>query len=248
LAASSGAPAQVLLQTRIDALDLTVLSGGGTAVGDWARAHGFLLTPDAPQVLDFYAARSPVFLAARFDSAAAQARGQQVGDGTPIHLTIPTPNPWVPLRILGLGRSPLEPIQADVYLLTDNQPALLPVPDAGMRLAISEQASATLLNDLRSDKGMDWVPAISWLTLLRIDSSAAQLTHDLAIDASGAGRPSVVQAGIAFDHAGDVTAPSLRPAGGHHLWSYRWVGAAMAFGAVIVIVAVVAFLQPRRAW
>ena len=27
-----------------------------------------------------------------------------LGDGTPVHLTIPTDNPWVPLRILGLGK------------------------------------------------------------------------------------------------------------------------------------------------
>src|SRR2546430_1314000 len=40
--------ATVLIQTRIDALDLTVLKGGGKAVGDWARDHGFALTPDAP--------------------------------------------------------------------------------------------------------------------------------------------------------------------------------------------------------
>src|SRR6202022_1500249 len=158
LSAASEAPAQVLLQTRIDALDLTVLSGGGAAVGDWARAHGFLLTPDAPEVLDFYAARSPVFLAARFDAAAARSRGQTVGDGTPIHLTIPTPNPWVPLRILALGRGALEPVQADVYLLTDRPPALPPAPDPGMRLAVSEPASAQLLNDLRADKGMSWIP------------------------------------------------------------------------------------------
>src|SRR4051794_7687195 len=79
---AAGDAAVVLQQVRIDALDVTVLKGGGTAVGDWAREHGFLLTPDAPEVLDFYASRSPIFLAARFDAAAARARGQQAGDGT----------------------------------------------------------------------------------------------------------------------------------------------------------------------
>ena len=38
------------------------------AVGDWAREHGFGLSPDAPEVLDFYAARSPIFMAASFDA------------------------------------------------------------------------------------------------------------------------------------------------------------------------------------
>src|SRR5262249_26416785 len=44
--------AEVLLDTKIDALDITVLRGGGDAVGEWALDHGFFLTPDAPAVLD----------------------------------------------------------------------------------------------------------------------------------------------------------------------------------------------------
>src|SRR4051812_7176983 len=53
--AAASAPAEVLLETTVDALDITVLRGGGTAVGKWATSHGFLLTPDAPEMLDFYA-------------------------------------------------------------------------------------------------------------------------------------------------------------------------------------------------
>ena len=78
---------------------------GGDEVGLWAKNHGFRLPPDAPEVLDFYADRSPIFMAAAFDADAAAARGQAVGDGTPVHLTIPTDNPWVPLHILGLGKA-----------------------------------------------------------------------------------------------------------------------------------------------
>ena len=80
--------------------------------------------------------RSQIFLAAAFDGEAAAARGQNVGDGTPVHITIPTDNPWVPLRILALGKSDAERVQADVYLLTDRAPALLPAPDGfnGMTL------------------------------------------------------------------------------------------------------------------
>ena len=99
---------QVLLETKIDALEITVLRGGGDEVGLWATEHGFRLPPDAPEVLDFYANRSPIFMAARFDADAARERGQAVGDGTPVHLTIPTDNPWVPLRILALGRTAAE--------------------------------------------------------------------------------------------------------------------------------------------
>src|SRR5215472_10519332 len=49
-AAAQGAAAEVVLQVRVDALDLTVLKGGGPAVADWAHEHGFSLSPDAPEV------------------------------------------------------------------------------------------------------------------------------------------------------------------------------------------------------
>jgi len=221
--AETTASAQVLLQTKIDALEITILRGGGTAVGTWAKNHGFLLTPDAPELLDFYAARSPIFMAARFDAADARARGFHEGDGTPIHLTIPTANPWVPLRILTLGRPANDEIQADVYLLTDRRPAMLPAPvlapvssdgtavsDAGLVLERSEPASGDLLSDLRSDRGMGWMPADAmWLTYLRVDAKAADLTYDLAVDATGAGRPSPVQAGLEAPgtHNGAPSAP-----------------------------------------
>jgi hypothetical protein len=195
-AAEDAKGAQVLLQTRIDALDITVLKGGAPDVAEWATAHGFRLSPDAPEVLDFYARRSPIFLAAVFDGDAANARGQRLGDGTPVHLTIPTANPWVPLRILGLGKKPADQVQADVYLLTDNVPALLPRGSTGLALLRSEPASKSLLEDLRSDDGMGWVPRSAWLTKLRVDATADDLRYDLAVDASGRGEPSRIAAGL----------------------------------------------------
>jgi hypothetical protein len=197
--AAEGAPgAQVLLTKRIDALDITVLKGGASDVGRWASEHGFRLPPDSPEVLDFYARRSPIFMAAVFDADAARARGQAIGDGTPVHITIPTTNPWVPLRILTLGRTPSERVDADVYLLTDRAPALLPEPRGhGLFLDHFAPAGAQLLDDLRSDAGMEWVPDEAWLTKVRIDAAAPDLRYDLAIDASGQGTPSRVAAGLA---------------------------------------------------
>ncbi len=198
--------AEELMKVRIDALDVTVLRGGAAAVGQWATEHGFRLPPDAPEVLDFYAARSPIFLAAVFDADAAAQRGQAVGDGTPVHITIPTDNPWVPLRILALGKTATERVDADVYLLTDRRPALLPAPtgDNGLLLGHSAPASDSLLTDLRSDRGMTWIPSSAWLTKVTIDAAAPQLAFDLAIDASGAGAPSRVMAGL--DMPGTVAA------------------------------------------
>jgi hypothetical protein len=188
--------AEVILETQIDALDITVLEGGGRAVGTWAKDNGFLLPPDSPEVLDFYAKRSPIFMATRFDGTRAAARGTAIGDGTPIHLTIPTPNPWVPLRILALGQQPDQPVQADVFLLTDGRPALLPAGNnAGFQLDRSEPASTSLLDDLRSDKSMEWIPSSMWLSYLKIDTPARNLRYDLAVDVNG-GAPSPRAAGL----------------------------------------------------
>ncbi|TMK82525.1 MAG: DUF2330 domain-containing protein [Actinobacteria bacterium] len=198
---------EIILQTKIDALDITVLKGGAFAVGTWAEQHGFNLPPDAPSVLDFYARRSQIFMAARFDAAAAVKRGQRAGDGTPIHLTIPTNNPWVPLRILALGKQTSDVISADVFLLTDNTPAMLPAPVGarnlaggplapGMQLVRSQRASGSLMKDLKIDKGMGWMPKSMWLSYIQLNVPANALGYDLAIDASGQNSPSPTAAGF----------------------------------------------------
>jgi hypothetical protein len=181
--AASPSGAEVLLETQIDALDITVLRGGGDEVGEWATENGFLLTPDAPEVLDFYAERSPVFMAARFDAARASELGQVAGDGTPIMLTIPTDQPWVPLRILGLGLDADQRVEADVFLLTDGEPMLL-AGGSGLDVERSVAADDFLLDDLRSDVGMEWVPRDFWLTHLEVDVPAGELDYDLAASAT----------------------------------------------------------------
>ena len=181
--AAAAGDAEVLLEVEIDALDITVLRGGGDEVGAWAAEHGFFLTPDAPEILDFYAQRSPVFMAARFNAERAEALAQEPGDSTPIMATIPTDDPWVPVRILGLGADPDTRIEADVFLLTENDPDLL-AGGTGMTLQRSEAASSFLLDDLRSDVGMEWMPNEMWLSYLSIDAPAGELDYDLAISSN----------------------------------------------------------------
>ena len=203
-APAADAKVEVLEQKRIGALDVTILRGGGNAVGTWAEENGFDLPPDAPEVLDFYADRSPIFMAAKFDATEAAERGLQVGEGTSIHLSIPTDDPWVPLRILSLGQGGDALIEADVFLLTPDRPTLLPGPAGsetavvtdGMELIRDEEASTTLLADLRSDRGMHWLPAQDvWFSYMKLREEASQLTYDLAMDVSG-GQPSPVDAGL----------------------------------------------------
>jgi hypothetical protein len=43
---------------------------------------------------------------------------------------------------------------------------------------------------------MGWVPANAWLTKVAVDSAASSLSYDLAIDPTGAGAPSRVDAGL----------------------------------------------------
>ena len=230
------APAEVLRQVRVDALDLTVLKGAGASVGTWAKDNGFSLPPDAPALLDFYANRSPIFLAAKFDAAAARAQGLGQGGVTPIHISIPTSNPWVPLAILGLGKQPSEFIQADVFLLTDQRPSMLPAPAAlgsdststtGLTLSRSEPGSASLISDLRSDQGMDWIPQTGmYLSYLQVNTPAVNLHYDLAVDASGRGAPSPAAAGLP-----DGVAPAPPPASSR----VAWIWAAAALGVVLLV-------------
>ncbi len=222
--------AQVILETKIDALDITVIKGGGTAVGKWALDHGFFLSPDTPEMLDFYAARSPIFMAARFDASRAAALGQRSGDGTPILVTMPTDRPWVPLRILGLGAKPAQAIEADVFLLTDTEPKLL-AGGRGLTVDRSEPASPSLLTDLRSDKGMDWVPSSMWFTHLPLRAAAGDLDYDLAISVAPHSLPRLTDAGISTP---DAVVP--RPTGDDGVTWWPWaagiVAAVLAFAGL----------------
>lgn len=227
--ASAASPAQVILRTQVDALDITVVKGGGPAVTAWVRQHGFAVSKDLPAMLDFYARRSPIFLTAVFDPTLEAARGLQTGDGTPVQITMPTRDPWVPLHILSLAKDPDDTVTADVFMLTDRYPTI--VSGAGVTLKQSRQAEPSLLNDLRSDRGMGWIPRTGWLSYMTINSSPPNLNYDLAVDASGAGHPSLTAAALL------PPAPPLRlPPAGRGWWEFAatalWVAAlvAMAVG------------------
>jgi hypothetical protein len=231
---------EVLLEKRVSALDITVLRGGGDEVGEWAKDNGFFLPPDAPEVLDFYAERSPIFMAVRFDLKRAQAKDLQSGDGIPVHLTIPTDRPWVPLRILALGRQPEEIVEADVFLLNETKPALMPEMEPpgssqGLVLERSEEASELLLTDLAGDRGMEWLPTKDmWLDYIRINVPAGELDHDLALSVDG-DVPSPVDAGFAL--AGATVPQEPAP-----IWA--WVGAGLV--GLIVLVVVDRLVSPKR--
>ena len=82
-----------------------------------------------------------------------------------------------------------------MFLLTDTQPKLL-AGGTGLSLERNEPASSLLLDDLRSDKGMAWVPASMWFTYLRLDVPAGQLDYDLAVSTHKGEVPQLADTGV----------------------------------------------------
>jgi hypothetical protein len=149
----------------------------------------------------------------------------------------------VPLRILGLGKQADDFILADVFLLTDIAPEFLPAVGRGMSLAYYGQASDLLLDDLRADAGMGFIPESAWLTKLEIGSSPRQLRYDLAVDASGEGKPSLMRAGlIPLPNTGN-SPPGDQP--------IPWLEVTLFAGSLLVAVAVSVWRlgwYPREPW
>ena len=150
--------------------------------------------------------------------------GQSSGDGTPIMVTMPTREPWVPLRILGLGLDKNEAVKADVFILTDDEPKLL-AGGPGLALSRHEWASTSLLADLRSDKGMGWIPDRMWFTYLPLDTTAGQLDYDLAIADHARAVPNLADTG--------VTAPQVRSIAEHDHGRATWPLVAAAAAGVL---------------
>jgi hypothetical protein len=133
----------------------------------------------------------------------------------------------VPLRILGLGLEASQEVEADVFLLTDEEPTLH-AGGPGLTIDRNEPASPALLADLRSDVGMEWVPEEMWLSYLEVDARAGDLDFDLAVAATDQTLPSLVDAGIEAPEARLLT-----PDDGRVLWP---VGLGLVAGAVTVAV------------
>ena len=207
--------------------------GGGRYLGHGPRLPPPARRPRGPRLLREPLADLP---GGRVRCRRRAARGQSVGDGTPVHVTIPTDNPWVPLRILALGKTAAERVDASVYLLTDQRPALLPAPtgDNGLGLAHSAPATVSLLDDLRSDRGMGWVPIVRLADQGHHRRRGARphlrprdrrLGRRRAIAAHGRARP-----------AGHPGRPAARPAMPAHSWSASGCSSSGVGGIVVLLV------------
>src|ERR1700688_4731937 len=193
-APAHGAPAIVIEQVQVEALDVTVLKGSGQAVIDWCTHNGFLVSTEIKDHLLRYASSSPVFMAAKYNTSLALQRHQQSGDGVPLLITMRTPHLWVPLEILA---SDGVPVNADLFLLTDkplrtaNGVAVTSsLTDGttldrapGFAVAGAEAMNASLHHDLSIDRNMSWVPAHGYMTFLTLNAPGARVTYDLGVGA-----------------------------------------------------------------
>ena len=196
LAAGASDSAQVLQQVQVEALNVTVIKGSGQEILNWAGQNGFFLNDDTRAHLLAYAHGSPIFMAAKYDTQAAQARHQLQGDGVPLLITMKIAHPWVPLEVLALDG---QQVQADLYFLTDmplnisdvnakiGQSAVgSNVPGAtGFTVAFQEKLTDRLYQDLSSDRNMGWVQRDSWFTYLSLNAPSETVTYDMGISNDG---------------------------------------------------------------
>jgi hypothetical protein len=193
---ASAGSAQVIEQVQIEALNVTVIKGSGQQIVDWAVQNGFYLNSETREHLLAYAQGSPFFMAAKYDTRAAQARHQSQGDGVPLLITMRIAHPWVPLEVLALDG---QQVQADLYFLTDmplnisdfnariGQSAVgSNIPGAtGFKLAFQEKMTSQLYQDLSRDRNMGWVRPDGWFTYLSLDAPSEQVSYDMGVSTSG---------------------------------------------------------------
>lgn len=194
-AAPAAAPAEVLQQVKVKALDITVLRGSGQAVLDWAKANGFAIDAETHAHVLQYAKGSPIFMAAKYNAARAAEQRLIFGDGAPVLITLKVPHPWIPFEVLAAGSQ----VQADLYMISDmpvnttewravvgqsgvgTQVAGAP----GFTLVSQEKMNDSLYHDLSTDKNMSWVRRDGWLTYLTLDAPDEQVTYDMSVTPMG---------------------------------------------------------------
>jgi len=226
LAAPSAADAgvQVLQQVQIDALNVTVVKGAGDDVLQWATGNGFSIEGDTRTHLLAYSRATPYFVAAKYDTAAAKARHQNSGDGTPVLITMRTAHPWVPFEVLALDG---QQVQADLFLLSDTPLYTSDVGAVigqssvgsevanapGFRMSFQERMNDALYHDLSTDRNMSWVPRDSWLTYLELNAPEEKVGYDMGVSSAGVIRvaPFATNPMTIADRAVTRPAPSWLP-------------------------------------
>ena len=252
LDAPAAAGSIVVQQVQVEALDITVLKGSGQEVIEWCAQNGFTLPTETMDHLLRYAQASPVFMAAKYDNAAARARGMRSGDGVPLLITMRTPQLWVPLEVLANDG---DAVNADLFLLTDEQlqpahvtpmfalpPLSLGATNSvdgapGFTMAASRQMDAQLFSDLSSDRNMGWMPSQGWLTYLQLRASGESVTYDLGVGNDGLIR--LATFGTPPAKTVSVQQPAAAPV------APAWAYAAASGGSLLIVAATALAVRVR---
>src|SRR5437773_5499253 len=185
----------VLQQVQVRALDITVLSGSGQAVLDWAAENGFAIDGETHNHIVQYAKGSPIFMAAKYNADRAAKQRLIFGYGAPVLITMKLPHPWIPFEVLAAGVQ----VQADLYLLSDKPVntsewrALIGQSGVGssvqgaegFTMEFQEKMTDSLYKDLSTDKNMGWVRRDSWLTYLTLNAPDTKVTYDMSVTPMG---------------------------------------------------------------
>lgn len=194
-AAALAPEATVLQQVQVAALDISVIRGSGQGIVNWCARNGFVLPAETRDHLLRYARVTPYFLAAKYNLARARTQRLVSGEGTPVLITMRTPDLWVPLEVLAQDS---QPVDADLFLLTDSplstgeENVLLPTPGpvqlpgaSGFTLVKSEPMNGSLYHDLSTDRNMSWVWRNSTLSYLTLRAPGSSVNYDLGVTPQG---------------------------------------------------------------
>lgn len=106
-------PVTVLQQSDVGAFASVVLAGSDTqAVRTWLVDNGYRVTDEMMEAVVPYLANGDVLLALRLQS------GRMTGELQPIGLTIPMPEPCIPLRLTAIAAQDDMPVSAIVFSKT----------------------------------------------------------------------------------------------------------------------------------
>jgi Uncharacterized protein conserved in bacteria (DUF2330) len=256
--AAAAPQAQVILQTTVEAVDLTVLKGSAQEVINWCNQNSFALNDETRAHIEAYAKASPIFMAARYDVTKARELGRFQGDGTPVLITMPTPHLWVPLEVLANAQ---DPVDADIFLITDTRPSsgqqfglfgleTSSVGDTlsgapGLVVKQQETMPQRLHDDLAADRNMAWVPSTGWVTHLTLNAASPTVTYDMSVAQNGGIR--LASLGTAPSVAAtQPPSPQFTPTSRMATTSLLALLALLAVPTALVVYAVHVHTRPRR--
>ena len=209
--------AEVILETKIDALDITVLKGGGDEVGRVGARQR--LPPHARRARDARLLRPPqpdlhgrpLRRLPRRRARPGRRRRHADHAHDPDRPAVgaaadPQPRP----RGERVRRGRRVPAHRRAAEPAGRRPRPHPRPQRGA-------PTTCCSSDLRSDVGMEWVPDEMWFTYLQVGTEAGALDYDLAISADPTTPPTITDTGVEVSEA----QPVLPDGGRSPLWPHR---------------------------